>query len=120
MTAKAVIVEYVVGKLDGTLHRLENGHRTGVLWGPSVEGNWYASRARINQGETLKFAEWSHAHSFLTAEIGDPGSAFVEHMIYSYDSGQTWHHNRSQAHIKSGAPIEAVTADPCRCATGED
>lgn len=61
--------EFLPGLLEGTVHRLENGRRTGVMWGPSVEGNWYASRAAISDRTTLKFAAHRDADLFLKADV---------------------------------------------------
>lgn len=117
--AKPLTPEYFPGKLDGTLHRVENGRRTGVMWGPSVEGNWYASLARIADGYTFKFVEQSHAEAFLRAEINPSPAAYTQPMHYSYRIGKyqhfMWFVNPAAAHRSAGDEEHQLIAEPCPC-----
>lgn len=109
--------EFIPGLLDGTVHRLDNGHRTGVMWGPSVEGNWYASRSQVADGETFKFTEWKFADLFLRADIGPSGRVFSGHMHYSYRMGDythfLWYHDQEEASRSAGNNKHEIIAEPC-------
>lgn len=111
--------EFLPGLLDGTVHRLENGHRTGVMWGPSVEGNWYASRSQVADGETFKFTEWKFADMFLRADIGPAGRVFTGHIHYTYRAGKYthffWYRDQAGAHHAAGDEEHELIADVCRC-----
>lgn len=52
---------------DG-LTRFDDYVKTGALWGPGVEGNWYAYRDDIAVG-TLRFADRESGEKFLRAEL---------------------------------------------------
>lgn len=111
--------EYFPGQLDGTLHRVENGRRTGVMWGPSVEGNWYASRAAVEHGQTFKFTEHAHADAFLHASL-DTTAVYVDHLHYSYRQGKyrhfVWYHKIEHAREAAGQD-GTVIAERCDCLT---
>lgn len=49
--------------------RFTNGVKTGSLWGPGVEGNWYAYRADIAGGKVLRFPNREDADTYLKAEV---------------------------------------------------
>lgn len=49
--------------------RFTDGVKTGSLWGPGVEGNWYAYRADINGGKALRFVTREDADAYLKAEV---------------------------------------------------
>lgn len=126
MTApETVHIEYLPGRTTGTIHRLENGTRTGVMWGPSVEGNWYASRATVGDGNTFKFTEYMHAHAFLTAVI-NLDNFFTGHMRYSYQHPQGkyrhdhWYHDRADAIREAGADEHVIVGEPCPCPSAKD
>lgn len=49
--------------------RFTDGVKTGSLWGPGVEGNWYAYRAEVNGGQPLRFPTREDADAYLKAEV---------------------------------------------------
>lgn len=49
--------------------RFTDGVKTGSLWGPGVEGNWYAYRADIAGGRVLRFPNREDADTYLRAEV---------------------------------------------------
>lgn len=112
--------EFIRGALEGTLHRLDNGHRTGVMWGPSVEGAWYASRAQIGDGETFKFTEEKFARAFLAAELAPQMRVFTGHLRYGFITAKArqhplWHHTQDEAHAAAGETAHQLIAEPCGC-----
>lgn len=115
------MTEYIRGALDGTMHRLDRGHRTGVIWGPGVDGGWYGSRSQVADGDILKFADWASADKFLRADIGSPTRVFTGHMRYSHITVKTgkrhpdWSHNPADARPADITTPHELVADPCTC-----
>ena len=57
-----------VDEPHGTMYRYDGQAKTGALWGPGVEGHWYAYRDDIAAG-TLRFADRESGEKFLRAEV---------------------------------------------------
>jgi len=67
MTTGAAAVTYDESEFQ--VIRFTDGRKTGSLWGPGVEGNWYAYRADVDGGRALRFATREDADAYLKAEV---------------------------------------------------